>query len=176
MSGNGDLAEGQDVSERIATTEVRQEGFYWVILGQNPPEIAYWERGEWWLAGDPKPWQAEAVTVVSDRWCSSHAWRRWRDRGASDAKPTDDDTGLLLDIACSAVRCRSAATQRPAPRTTTQRPAPGRGSASWRSAKWAGAGYAAALRPAPRPTSAATATTAGGTTSAPARVVSPSLD
>jgi hypothetical protein len=20
------------------------------VLGQNPPEIAYWERGEWWLA------------------------------------------------------------------------------------------------------------------------------
>jgi hypothetical protein len=55
------------VSDRIATTEARQEGFYWVILGHNPPEIAYWERGEWWLAGDPKPWQAEAVTVVSDR-------------------------------------------------------------------------------------------------------------
>ena len=53
--------------DRIATTEVRLEGFYWVILGQNPPEIAYWERGEWWLAGDPKPWQPEAVTVVSDR-------------------------------------------------------------------------------------------------------------
>jgi hypothetical protein len=33
-----------------------------VILGQNPPEIAYWERGEWWLAGDAKPWQPEAVT------------------------------------------------------------------------------------------------------------------
>jgi hypothetical protein len=42
-------------------------GFYWVVLGRNPPEIAYWERGEWWLAGDPKPWQPEAVTVVSDR-------------------------------------------------------------------------------------------------------------
>jgi hypothetical protein len=25
----------------------REEGFYWVVLGQNPPEIAYWERGEW---------------------------------------------------------------------------------------------------------------------------------
>jgi hypothetical protein len=24
--------------------EVREEGFCWVILGQNPPEIAYWER------------------------------------------------------------------------------------------------------------------------------------
>ena len=23
--------------------------------------------GEWWLAGDAKPWQPEAVTVVSDR-------------------------------------------------------------------------------------------------------------
>ena len=38
-----------------------------VVVRRNPPEIAYWERGEWWLAGDPKPWQPEAVTVVSDR-------------------------------------------------------------------------------------------------------------
>ena len=30
---------------RIGTTEARQEGFYWVVLGRNPPEIAYWERG-----------------------------------------------------------------------------------------------------------------------------------
>ena len=52
---------------RTGTTEARQEGFYWVVLGRNPPEIAYWERGEWWLAGDPKPWHLEAVTVVSDR-------------------------------------------------------------------------------------------------------------
>jgi hypothetical protein len=41
--------------------------FYGVILGRNPPEIAYWERGEWWLAGDAKPWYPEAVTVASDR-------------------------------------------------------------------------------------------------------------
>jgi hypothetical protein len=53
--------------DRIATTEARLEGFYWVVLGQNPPEIAYWERGEGWLAGDPRPWQPEAVTVASDR-------------------------------------------------------------------------------------------------------------
>jgi hypothetical protein len=59
--------EGRDVSDRIATTEARLGGFYCVILGHNPPEIAYWERGEWWLAGDSKPWQPEAVTVVSDR-------------------------------------------------------------------------------------------------------------
>jgi hypothetical protein len=25
--------------------KAREEGFYWVVLGQNPPEIAYWERG-----------------------------------------------------------------------------------------------------------------------------------
>jgi hypothetical protein len=58
------------MNSRIGTTEARQarqEGFYWVILGQNPPEIAYWERGEWWLAGDPKPWHPEAVAAVSDR-------------------------------------------------------------------------------------------------------------
>ena len=55
------------MSDRIATTEARLEGFYWVILGRNPPEIAYWERGEWWLAGDARPWRPEAVTVASER-------------------------------------------------------------------------------------------------------------
>ena len=30
------------MSDRIATTESRPEGFYWVVLGENPPEIAYW--------------------------------------------------------------------------------------------------------------------------------------
>jgi hypothetical protein len=45
----------------------REEGFYWVELGQNPPEIAYWERGEWWLAGDARPWQPDAVNVLSDK-------------------------------------------------------------------------------------------------------------
>ena len=45
----------------------REEGFYWVVLGQNPPEIAYWERGEWWLAGDARPWQPAAVNVFSDK-------------------------------------------------------------------------------------------------------------
>ena len=54
-------------SDRIATTEVRQEGFYWVILGQNPPEIACWAGGEWWLAGEPRPRQPKAVTVASER-------------------------------------------------------------------------------------------------------------
>jgi hypothetical protein len=38
-----------------------------VVLGQNPPEIAYWERGEWWLAGDARPWQPDAVNVLSDK-------------------------------------------------------------------------------------------------------------
>jgi hypothetical protein len=28
------------------SSQARGEGFYWVVLGQNPPEIAYWERGE----------------------------------------------------------------------------------------------------------------------------------
>jgi hypothetical protein len=55
------------MSDQISTTEVRQEGFYWVVLGQNPPEIAYWERGEWWLSGDLKPWQSEAARAVSER-------------------------------------------------------------------------------------------------------------
>ena len=49
--------------DRIATTEARLEGFYWVTLGQNPPVIAYWKRG----AGDAKPWRPEAVIVASER-------------------------------------------------------------------------------------------------------------
>jgi hypothetical protein len=61
------FAGAAEQSDQIATTEVHPEGFYWVILGQNPPEIACWERGEWWLAGEPRPWQPEAVTVVRDR-------------------------------------------------------------------------------------------------------------
>jgi hypothetical protein len=55
------------MSERVGSTEAREEGFYWVILGQSPPEIAFGERGEWWLAGDARPWQAETVTILSDR-------------------------------------------------------------------------------------------------------------
>ena len=65
MSDPDDLIDVR--GDRIATTEARQEGFYWVILGQNPPEIADWERGEWWLAGDAKPWLPEAVTVAGGR-------------------------------------------------------------------------------------------------------------
>jgi hypothetical protein len=55
------------MTDRTATTEARPEGFYWVVLGLNRPEIASWERGEWWLAGDPEPWQPEGCSVVSDR-------------------------------------------------------------------------------------------------------------
>ncbi len=43
---------------------LQEQGFYWVVLGQNPPEIAYWERGQWWLCGEDRPWQPEAVTVA----------------------------------------------------------------------------------------------------------------
>ena len=45
----------------------REEGFYWVVLGHNSPEIAYWERGEWWLAGDARPRRPDTVTVLSDK-------------------------------------------------------------------------------------------------------------
>jgi hypothetical protein len=52
------------MSDQIGTTEAREKGFYWVILGQNPPEIAYWERGEWWLAGNAQPSQPEAMRAA----------------------------------------------------------------------------------------------------------------
>ena len=53
--------------DTLGLVEAPLEGFYWVILGQNPPEIAYWERGEWWLAGNAKPWHPDAVAVISER-------------------------------------------------------------------------------------------------------------
>jgi hypothetical protein len=55
------------LTDRNGTTEARQEGFYWVVLGQSPPEIACWERGEWWLTGDPTPRSPAAVIPVSGR-------------------------------------------------------------------------------------------------------------
>jgi hypothetical protein len=67
-------ADTSDSTDRIATTEVGLEGFYWVILGQNPPEIACWEGGEWWLAGETKPWHPKAVTVASDRLVFKPKW------------------------------------------------------------------------------------------------------
>jgi hypothetical protein len=61
------MIDPDDLSDLDGDTEARLEGFYWVILGQNPPEIAYWERGEWWLAGGSRPWQPKAVSVASER-------------------------------------------------------------------------------------------------------------
>jgi hypothetical protein len=37
------------------------------VLGQNPPEIASWERGEWWLTGVAKRWQPAAMSVVGGK-------------------------------------------------------------------------------------------------------------
>jgi hypothetical protein len=31
------------------------------------PRLDFWERGEWWLCGDGRPWQPDAVIVISDR-------------------------------------------------------------------------------------------------------------
>ena len=50
-----------------STPPATEEGYYWVILGQNPPEIAFCQGGEWWLCGNARPWQDDVVTVASDR-------------------------------------------------------------------------------------------------------------
>ncbi len=55
------------MSDWVSTTKAREEGLNRVILGQNLPEIVYCEHSESWLAGGPRPWQAEAVVVVSGR-------------------------------------------------------------------------------------------------------------
>jgi len=46
----------------------------WVELGQNPPEIAYWERGRVMPSrGSPRRWPLSAIASYSGR-----GWRRWR--------------------------------------------------------------------------------------------------
>jgi hypothetical protein len=55
------------MDDQVGTTAARVEGFYWVVLGQNPPEIACWDGVSGGLAGDPKPRQPEAVRAVSER-------------------------------------------------------------------------------------------------------------
>ena len=73
------------------TSEARKEGFCWVVLGRNPPEIASWERGEWRLAGNPKPWHPEAVTVVSDRLVFTPRLKPGADRMIFHIRPFPDD-------------------------------------------------------------------------------------
>ena len=51
--------------DQSGTTEMREEGFYWVILGKNPPEIAYRERGEWWLSGNPRDFAAGVLVPTA---------------------------------------------------------------------------------------------------------------
>ena len=52
--------------DRIATTEARLEGFYWVILGQNPLRSP---TGSVASGGSPMSlaWQPDAMTVLSDK-------------------------------------------------------------------------------------------------------------
>ena len=47
--------------------DAREEGFYWVFFGQNPPENAYRKPDDWWLWDENRLWQPDAVTVASDR-------------------------------------------------------------------------------------------------------------
>ena len=42
-------------AEALDAVPTRAEGFYWVVLGQNPPEIAYWERGSGGSPETPSP-------------------------------------------------------------------------------------------------------------------------
>jgi len=63
--GNEEQTKGRStVSEVLIPLE---EGYYWVVLGQNPPEIALWQRRAWWLCGDDKPWRPDLVRVISRR-------------------------------------------------------------------------------------------------------------
>ena len=49
------LGNKEQMAEGIASTEVREEGFYWIVLGQNTTPDAASVAGGGWLAGDAKP-------------------------------------------------------------------------------------------------------------------------
>ena len=51
----------------VDAVPTRGKGFYWVGARSEPARGRLLGTGGWWLAGDAKPWQPEAVTVVSGR-------------------------------------------------------------------------------------------------------------
>jgi hypothetical protein len=48
----------------------REEGFYWVVLGQNPPEIAYWEAASGGSPVTPGRGSPTRSTCSATSWCS----------------------------------------------------------------------------------------------------------
>jgi hypothetical protein len=46
---------------------MREEGFYWVRLGDGTPEVGSWENGRWWLTGNEVPFDDDQVRVLSER-------------------------------------------------------------------------------------------------------------
>jgi hypothetical protein len=70
-----------------------------VILGQNPPEIAYWERGEWWLAGEAKPRHPEAgIERGKARRVASVTFDAIHDNVARKVDVLASETALRADI------------------------------------------------------------------------------
>jgi hypothetical protein len=49
----------------------REEGFYWVELGQTRRRSPTGERGEWWLAGDASRGSPTRSTCSATSWCSA---------------------------------------------------------------------------------------------------------
>ena len=45
----------------------REPGFYWIKLGHNMPEVAYFFDGVWWLSGADCPWDCSGVQPLSGR-------------------------------------------------------------------------------------------------------------
>ena len=70
-----------------------------MILGQNPPEIAYWERGEWWLAGEAKPRHPEAgIERGKARRVASVTFDAIHDNVARKVDVLASETALRADI------------------------------------------------------------------------------
>ena len=80
-----------------------------MILGQNPPEIAYWERGEWWLAGEAKPRHPEAgIERGKARRVASVTFDAIHDNVARKVDVLASVTSLRADIGCCAMTCNPA--------------------------------------------------------------------
>ena len=56
-AANGSSIASAPVGSGASPQLVQKVSIGWCPARSNPPEIARWERGEWWLAEYSKPWQ-----------------------------------------------------------------------------------------------------------------------
>ena len=62
-----DFEEEEGAGTASTPPATREAGFYWIKLGHNLPEVAYFFDGAWWLSGADRPWDCSGVKPLSGR-------------------------------------------------------------------------------------------------------------